>query len=154
MTSLSSETVEPVSAYPVPSSPLETPSRAESTPAEPSLAAEVQRPAEPEPDQAIKTIFNLEHIENNHLYLENKPNPYKFKTDMNEIEMKCDLCLNLKCCPEHCCNVSEIINRLLVVNLTWVLFTVGHVLLSRLRRLLLEQTNWPSETRFGLPQSV
>lgn len=30
--------------------------------------------------------------------------PYKFKTDKDELELKCELCLDLKCCPEHCCN--------------------------------------------------
>lgn len=30
--------------------------------------------------------------------------PYKIKTDIDEIEMKCELCLELPCCPEHCCN--------------------------------------------------
>ncbi len=33
--------------------------------------------------------------------------PYKVRTDMDEIEMKCELCLDLPCCPEHCCDVSN-----------------------------------------------
>ena len=66
-----------------------------------------------EPQQQIKTVFNLAVIENSLMYLENKPNPYKIKTEMNEIEMKCELCLDLKCCPEHCCNVSKIFSPFL-----------------------------------------
>ena len=35
-----------------------------------------------------------------------KPLVYKVRTDPDELSMKCDLCLDFTCCPEHCCDVS------------------------------------------------
>ena len=47
-------------------------------------------------------------MRNEELYLD-KPLVYKVKTDPDEIAMKCDLCLDFTCCPEHCCDVSTFI---------------------------------------------
>ena len=57
----------------------------------------------------VKTVFNLDAVDNNLMFLHDKPMPHKILTDMNEIEMKCQLCLDLPCCPEHCCDVSKIL---------------------------------------------
>ncbi len=46
--------------------------------------------------------------------------PYKVRTDMDEIEMKCELCLDLPCCPEHCCDVST--NQTIFFNLFSLIF--------------------------------
>lgn len=58
----------------------------------------------------VKTVFNLDAVDNNLMFLHDKPMPHKILTDMNEIEMKCQLCLDLPCCPEHCCDVSKILS--------------------------------------------
>ena len=58
------------------------------------------------PQEPVKTVFKLSAVTNGELYTEMKPLPYKVKTDLDELEMKCELCLELPCCPEHCCNVS------------------------------------------------
>ena len=70
--------------------------------------AEQEQEPEPivkEPHKPVNTIFNKNAVRNAELYLD-KPLVYKVKTDMDEIEMKCDLCLEFTCCPEHCCDVS------------------------------------------------
>ena len=65
--------------------------------------------------------------------------PYKIKTDIDEIEMKCELCLELPCCPEHCCNVSgatylqSCLLARVVVTYLLVLFSVGHMHVQGLR---------------------
>mmetsp|Transcript_6894 Transcript_6894/g.8228 ORF Transcript_6894/g.8228 Transcript_6894/m.8228 type:complete len:137 (+) Transcript_6894:239-649(+) len=52
----------------------------------------------------VKTVFRLDAVDNANMYLHDKPMPYMIKTDMSEIEMKCELCLELPCCPDHCCD--------------------------------------------------
>ena len=56
--------------------------------------------------EPVKTVFSLSVVSNAVIYSD-KPKPYTVKTDLNEIEMKCELCLELPCCPDPCCNVSE-----------------------------------------------
>jgi hypothetical protein len=65
--------------------------------------------AEPKPGQRVpvKTTFRLDAIDNDYMFTHDKPMPHRVLTDINEIEMKCELCLELPCCPDHCCDVSE-----------------------------------------------
>ena len=52
---------------------------------------------------------------NRDIYAEVKPKPYKVETDAEEVADKCELCLELPCCPEHCCDVSSIHETLLML---------------------------------------
>ena len=58
-------------------------------------------------ETTLSTKFNLEKLENCDIYTTHKPMPYVVTTDKEELEDKCELCLDLKCCPEHCCDVSQ-----------------------------------------------
>ena len=48
-----------------------------------------------------------------------KPRPFVAKTDMDDIEMNCELCLEMTCCPDHCCDVSDLI---LILNIRFDFF--------------------------------
>ena len=52
----------------------------------------------------VPTKFNLTVVENAEFYTKDRARRYKFTTDKDELEMKCELCLELPCCPEHCCD--------------------------------------------------
>jgi len=43
----------------------------------------------------MKTVFDINAVSNSDLYKEGRPIPYKVKTDLEEIEMQCELCLEL-----------------------------------------------------------
>ena len=83
----------------------------------------------------MSTKFNLELVENKEIYTTMKPMPYIVKTDKDEIEDKCELCLDLSCCPEHCCDVS--LSPLLTIDKLIELFTVtvGHMPVYDMQRL-------------------
>ena len=66
----------------------------------------------------------MDNLENKSIYTTDRPMPYIVKTEMEDIEDKCELCLDLKCCPEHCCDVSLF---LVVAALTLFSFSVGHL---------------------------
>ena len=70
--------------------------------------AEQAKPAAADPKARVpvKTVFNLNAVDNNLMFLHDRPMPHKILTDLDEIEMKCELCLEMDCCPDHCCNVS------------------------------------------------
>ena len=54
-------------------------------------AAQQKSQAAEDPDKRVpvKTVFNLNAVDNNLMFLHDKPMPHKILTDMNEIEMKC-----------------------------------------------------------------
>ena len=60
------------------------------------------------PKAKVKTVFDPSKVINSECFFNDRPIPHKVKTDIDEIEMNCELCLELPCCPEHCCDVSSI----------------------------------------------
>ena len=53
----------------------------------------------------VKTVFKKSAVANADIY-DLKPKPYQINTNKEELEFKCELCLEMPCCPEHCCDVS------------------------------------------------
>ena len=98
--------------------------------------------------EPVKTVFQLDAVDNAVLY-QNKPMPYKVKTDLAELEMKCELCLDLPCCPDHCCNVSENPASCLTLSL---LVLVGHLPVQRLPRVWQARVDWAQAPGLSVPE--
>ena len=74
------------------------------------------------PRPAVKTVFNQSKVTNSDIYAELKPMPYKIQTNAEEVADKCELCLELPCCPEHCCDVSSMLVKLAFKILTLIFY--------------------------------
>ena len=51
-------------------------------------------------EETYEPVFSSQKLDENFLQ------PYEVKTDLEELKQNCELCQELPCCPEHCCNVS------------------------------------------------
>ena len=111
-TTISSETQPPVPAHTnVEATPANQPREiapvTDSGAQRPTVeATPVAKPVEEEEEVGpVKTVWRKDAVANADLY-DMKPKPYKINTNKEELEFKCELCLDMPCCPEHCCDVS------------------------------------------------